>query len=471
MAMLELNVILLVLQWSILAYVVAVQTAYFALNVSSFLCASRYIASRVLDALPRRYADSDLRVSLLVPAYNEEATIAATIRSLLQVNFAEVELVIINDGSHDQTLEVLKKDFALVPIVEAFETQLTTKPIRRLYASSLYPSIKVIDKENGGKADALNAGINFSRNPLFCSIDADSILERDSLHRAVQPFLDNPDTVACSGTVRVVNGCKVRRGFLVETGLPHNPLALFQVVEYIRAFLFGRLAWLPLNSILIIPGAFGVFRRRSVLAVGGYRTDTVGEDMDLVLRLHRDHRLQGKAYSIGYAPEAICWTEVPERVAALKAQRIRWQRGLSESLRNNRQLLFHPKGGSVSWLAFPFMVLFEWLSPVLETGGYVFMSVGCFLGFVRPDVALIFFILAVGLGALNSASALFLDELIFHRYPKLRHILILFFVALLENVGYRQLTAVWRVTAFIGWVRGRPATWGAMTRGTSWQIR
>jgi cellulose synthase/poly-beta-1,6-N-acetylglucosamine synthase-like glycosyltransferase len=461
---------ILILQWLVLVYVVALHASYFALIVSSFVCASKNVASRVLDALPRRYAESDLPVSVLVPAYNEEATITATIHSLLQIKYTEFELVVINDGSRDQTLEVLKKDFALVPVLEAFEAQLTTKPIRHLYASSLYPSLRVIDKENGGKADALNAGVNFSKTPLFCSIDADSILERDSLYRALQPFLDNPDTVACSGTVRVANGCKVHRGFLLETGLPRNLLALFQVVEYVRAFLFGRLGWLPLGSIVIIPGAFGLFRKRSVVAAGGYRTDTVGEDMDLVLRLHRYHRFQGEAYSVGYAPDAICWTEVPEQVTTLKAQRIRWQRGLSESLRNNWQLLFHPKGGSVGWLAFPFTVLFEWLSPLLETSGYFFMIAGYFLGFVHPHFALIFFVLAIGLGALNSASAIFLDELTFNRYPKLRHILVLFLVAVLENVGYRQLNAVWRLMALVQWVMGRPSRWGEMARGTSWQI-
>lgn len=469
--MLELNILVGILQWSVLGYIVVLHVSYFALHVSAFLCASQYMASRVLDSLPRRYSESDLPVSILVPAFNEEATITATIHSLLQLKYTEFELVIINDGSRDQTMEVLKKDFALVPVLEAFEAQLTTQPIRCIYASRLYSTLRVIDKENGGKADALNAGINFSRNPLFCSIDADSILERESLYRAVRPFLDNPNTVACAGTIRVANGCKVRRGYLVEVGLPRNLFALFQVVEYIRAFLFGRLGWLPLNSILIIPGAFGVFRKNSVVAVGGYRTDTVGEDMDLVLRLHQAYRFQDKTYSISYVPDAICWTEAPEQVKTLKAQRMRWHRGLCESLSNNWELLFHPKGGSVGWLALPFTVLFEWLSPFLETGGYIFMVVGFALGFVQPHIAAIFFALAIGLSALNSAIALLLDELIFHRYPKVRHLLVLFLVAVLENVGYRQLNAVWRVMAFVQWARGRPARWGVMARNTSWQIR
>jgi len=466
-----LNFSILILQWLIVGYMFALEVYYFILTLSSFWCASKYVANRAIDALPRRYADFDLPVSILVPAFNEEATITATIHSLLQLKYTEVELVIINDGSRDQTMEVLKKDFALVPVLEVFAGQIATQPIKCIYASPLYATLRVIDKENGGKADALNAGINVSRNPLFCSIDADSILERESLYRAVRPFLDNPNTVACAGTIRVANGCKVRRGYLVEIGLPRNLLALFQVGEYIRAFLFGRLGWLPFNSILIIPGAFGVFRTHSVVAVGGYRTGTIGEDMDLVLRLHRDHRFQDKKYSISYVPDAICWTEAPEQVKTLKAQRMRWHRGLSESLSNNWELLFHPKGGSVGWLAFPFAVLFEWLSPLLETGGYVFMSVGLFLGFVQPHIVAIFFALAIGLGALNTANALLLDELTFHRYPKVRHLLVLFLVAVLESFGYRQLNAVWRVMAFVQWAMGRPSKWGVMTRNTTWQVR
>jgi cellulose synthase/poly-beta-1,6-N-acetylglucosamine synthase-like glycosyltransferase len=467
----ELSFSVLILQWLTVGYVIALEVYYFVLNLSSFWCASKYMANRAIDTLPRRYTDFDLPVSILVPAFNEETTITATIHSLLQLKYTEVELVIINDGSRDQTMEVLKKDFALVPVLEVFAGQLTTQPIKGIYTSPLYSTLKVIDKENGGKADALNAGINVSRNPLFCSIDADSILERESLYRAVRPFLDNPNTVACAGTIRVANGCKVRRGYFVELGLPHNLLALFQVVEYIRAFLFGRLGWLPFNAILIIPGAFGVFRTHSVIAVGGYRTETIGEDMDLVLRLHRDQRLHDKPYSISYVPDAICWTEAPEQAKTLKAQRIRWHRGLSESFSNNWELLFHPKGGSVGWLAFPCAVLFEWLSPLLETGGCIFMFVGFALGFVQPHIAAIFFALAIGLGALNSANALLLDELIFHRFPKVRDLLVLFLVAVLENFGYRQLNSVWRVMAFVQWAMGSPSKWGVMTRNTTWQIR
>ena len=460
-----------ILQWIIVGYMVALEVYYFLLNVSSFWCASNYAGNRAIDALPRRFSESDPPVSILVPAFNEEATITAAIHSLLQLRYTELELVVINDGSRDQTMEVLKKNFALVPVPEVFARQLTIQPIKSIYASPLYPTLKVIDKENGGKADALNAGINFTRNPLFCAIDADSILERESLGRVLQPFLDNPNTIACAGTIRVANGCKVRKGNLVEIGLPRSFLALFQVVEYIRAFVFGRLGWLPFNSILIIPGAFGVFRTRSVVAVGGYRTDTIGEDMDLVLRLHRYHRFQSKPYSISYMPNAICWTETPEQVKTLKAQRIRWHRGLSESLSNNWELLFHPKGGTVGWLAFPYIVLFEWLSPLLETGGYIFMFVGFALGFVQPHIAAMFFALAIGLGVMNSANALLLDELTFHRFPKLRHLLLLFLVAVLENFGYRQLNSVWRVMAFVQWAMGRPSRWGAMTRNTTWQIR
>ncbi|MER3424720.1 MAG: glycosyl transferase, partial [Nitrospiraceae bacterium] len=307
--------------------------------------------------------------------------------------------------------------------------------------------------------------------PLFGSIDADSILQRDSLQRAVRPFLDEIATVACGGTVRIANGCEVSGGFLVKVGLPRNLLALFQIVEYLRAFLFGRLGWSPLNAMLIISGAFGLFQKETVVAVGGYRTDTVGEDMDLVVRLHRYLRLQGKRYRITFAPDPICWTEAPEDLKTLGNQRIRWQRGLSESLLNNRALLFHPQGGTVSWVALPFMTFFEWLSPVMVVFGYISIALGFVTGFLSDEEIAAFLFVEIGFGVLLSVSALLLEEISFHIYPKPHHLFILFAVAVFENFGYRQINSVWRFIGLWQWAVGRKAVWGDMTRSASWQSR
>ncbi|MGH7231537.1 MAG: glycosyltransferase family 2 protein, partial [Nitrospiraceae bacterium] len=330
-------------------------------------------------------------------------------------------------------------------------------------------NLRVIDKENGGKADALNAGINLSRYPLVCCVDADSILQRDSLQRVVQPFLEDPTTVACGGTVRVVNGCEVSGGFLINVALPQNWLALFQIIEYLRAFLFGRMGWSPINAVLIISGAFGLFHRDTVIAVGGYRHDTIGEDMELAVRLHRRLRDQRKEYRITFVPDPTCWTEAPENLRTLKNQRIRWQRGLLESLWAHRDLLFGRNAGTVGWLAFPFLLLFEALSPVVEIFGYVIMTLGFGVGVVSATAVAAFLMVAIGFGVLLSVSALLLEELSFHVYPRPKHLVMLFLAAIGENFGYRQLNAMWKLIGTVQWIRGTKGKWGEMTRTASWQ--
>ncbi len=441
------------------------------LDVVAAIHLRRYMEERSLNSLPHGYTGFEPQITLLVPAFNEEATIATTVKSLLQLSYSEFEIVVINDGSKDNTLDVLIKEFGLIPFPEAYDARLATKPIRTVYHAPAQPNLRVVDKDNGGKADSLNAGINISLYPLFCCIDADSILQRDSLRLAAQPFLDDPHTIACGGTVRVANGCEVKNGFLTKVGLPTNILALFQIVEYLRAFLFGRLGWSPINAMLIISGAFGLFHKDTVIGVGGYRHDTIGEDMELVVRLHRHMRLAGKPYRITFAPDPICWTEAPEDLTTLKNQRIRWQRGLCESLTNNLDLLFHPKGGAVGWLAFPFMALFEWLGPAIEVFGYVIVTIGFILGFVSFKVWLVLLVAAISLGILLSVSAFFLEEMSFHVYPKPQHVLLLLLGAILENFGYRQLNSLWKLIGLYRWMIGKKATWGAMTRTASWHSK
>ena len=415
------------------------------------------------------YAGLEPAITILVPAFNEEATIVAAVRSMLQLTYSEYEIIVINDGSRDHTLDVLVKEFSLIAFPETFRGQIATQPIRTLYRSTRYPNLRVIDKDNGGKADSLNAGINSARHPLFCGVDADSVLERDSLQRVVKPFLRHPEMVASGGTVRVANGCEVKDGYLLRVGLPRNPWALLQVVEYLRAFLFGRLGWSQLNAMLIISGAFGLFRTETVIEVGGYRTDTIGEDMELVVRMHRLLRQRGVPYRIEFVPEPVCWTEVPEDKATLKNQRIRWQRGLSESLTSNWGLMFSRNGGTPGWLAFPFMVLFEWLGPLVELGGYMFMVFAVTLGLVSWTAFAIFLFVAIGLGILLSASSLLLEEMSFHLYPNAWHLAALVLVAIVENFGYRQLNTFWRLVGLYRWAAQRESQWGAMKRKGNWQ--
>lgn len=461
----------MIAEWVFLLYFIGLNAGYLLLNLLSLISLSRYLQSNELDNLPQAQSGLEPPVSLLVPAYNETANITQSLHSLLQLDYPEYEIIAINDGSKDDTLNTLIRDFALIPFPEAYRARLKSKPVRTIYLSKDHPNLRVIDKENGGKADALNAGINASRYPIFCTVDADSILQRDSLRRVVKPFTEDPDTVACGGTVRIANGCEVSGGFLSRVALPNHPLALIQIVEYLRAFLFGRMGWSPLNAVLIISGAFGLFRKEAVVEAGGYRTDTVGEDMELVVRLHRTRRAAGKPCRITFVPDPICWTEAPQDLRTLKNQRVRWQRGLCESLSMNMGLLFHPRGGAAGWLAFPFMMLFEWLGPVVELIGFALMLVAYLFDYISGEALVAFLFLAVSFGLLLSVSALLLEEMSFHMYSRPSDMLRLVLALLAENFGYRQLNTVWRLMGLWRWLIGSKGHWGEMKRQGSWSNR
>jgi cellulose synthase/poly-beta-1,6-N-acetylglucosamine synthase-like glycosyltransferase len=439
----------------ILIYFIGLNSVYLMLNILSISGIARYMQSRDVAGLPHLFSGFAPPVTIIVPAYNEEEHILNTLRSLFQHNYPEYEIVVVNDGSSDRTLDIMKKEYSLVPFPEAYRNRIPSKHVRAVYHSTIDPRLRVIDKENGGRGDAVNAGINIARYPWFCRVDADSILQKDSLLLIVQPLLEDPTVVACGGTVRVANGCKSKDGIFIEADLSRKPLVLFQIVEYLRAFLYGRMGWSPMNAHLIISGAFGIYHKETVVAVGGYRSDTVGEDMELVVRLHRILSKQKKPYHITFVPEPICWTEVPDTRKKLKRQRITWQIGLIESLMMNRGLLFHDQGTFAGWLAFPFALFFEWMGPIVETLGYIIIIVGFIVGFISMKAFITFLILAIGFGVLLSTSALLLEEMSFHLYKKPWHIITLFASSIVENFGYRQLNTLWRVIAIFYYFRDK----------------
>jgi cellulose synthase/poly-beta-1,6-N-acetylglucosamine synthase-like glycosyltransferase len=454
-------------QWVCLTYVGLMNLGYLTLNVVSFVVLHRYVQRHSVET-PQVFSDFEPPVTLIVPAFNEELTVVATVQSLLQLRYPKFEIVVVNDGSSDRTLAALVEAFELRRFPEVLRIRLKTKRVRGVYRSPAFPELRVIDKDNGGKADALNAGINAARYPLFCALDADGILQPDSLRRVVRPFLEDSRTIATGGIVRVANGCDVVGGWLVQAGTPRNPLALLQVVEYGRAFLFGRLGWNALNGVLVISGAFGVFHKETVVEAGGYRTGLAGEDMELVVRLHRLSRRSGRPYRITFVPDPVCWTEAPEHLGVLKRQRVRWQRGLCESLALNADLMINRSGGCVGWIAFPFALLFECVSPLVETAGYVAFGIGYATGRVDAAFALAFLVVSVGLGVLLSASSLLLDEKSFHTYPKSRQVSSLLAASVAENFGFRQLTTFWRLEGFMRWAVGARQVWGEMTRTAGW---
>jgi len=446
---------------------------YFALATCAYLTLLITSAGEVMrQARDARHADYDLlltspltpAVAIIAPAYNEGAGIAQSVRSLLALRYPNHEVIVVNDGSTDDTLDVLRREFALRRIDALYHPALPTRPVRGVYVSALEPTLTVVDKENGGKADALNCGVNVARAPLFSSIDADSLLEPDALLRLVKPFVDEPDrVVAAGGIVRIANDLAVERGSVTAVQLPRRPLPMFQVVEYLRAFLAGRAGWSALNSLLIISGAFALFRRDLVLAVGGYTVGCLGEDAELVTRLHRHLRERRRPYKMVFLSDPVCWTEAPESLRVLRRQRRRWHRGLAETLSRHRGMFLRPRYGSVGSLAYPYFLAVELLAPVVEATGYLTLPLAWRLGALDPRVALLLLALAIVYGLVLSLGALAIEEYRHHRYPTWRDLLRLCAYGVAENVGYHQLTVLWRLEGLLDLLRHSP-TWGTMER-------
>lgn len=407
------------------------------------------------DALPP--------ITILVPAYNESATIQASVTAILTLEYRNYEVVVVNDGSKDDTMEQLRHAFDLYEVPRVYPETIATKPLRALYRSRSRSRLLVIDKDNGGKADSLNAAINASRFPLVIAVDADTLIEPDALLRLTRPFLLGRDIAAVGGTVRVANNCTVQDGRVTDARVPSRALPGIQVVEYLRAFLFGRLGWNRLGGNLIISGAFGLFRKEYVAAIGGYHTGSVVEDLDLVVRLHRYLRQRRIHYEMPFIPDPVAWTEVPESFRILSRQRERWHRGLIAAMWQYKGMLFNPRYGRIGFLAMPFYAFGEMLAPVVELLGYIVTVLGLAFGMVNVSFALLFVLVAWGYGMLLSIWAVVLEEVSFRRYRRFRDLIRMLLFAALENFGYRQCTVWWRLKAFVNVWKGVHA-WGDMTR-------
>lgn len=425
---------------------------------------SRFGAPVEPAQLWRRYAETAPPITLLVPAYNEELTIVESIRSLLALQYPSFEVVVVNDGSGDRTLEVLKAAFELGPVERSYELIAPHAPIRGFYGTPHQPRLIVVDKENGGKADALNAALNLSRAPVVCSMDADSLLESDALLRAVRPFVDDPERViAVGGTIRIVNGCEIQSGRVTRVGAPKNFLALLQTVEYLRAFLMARLAWSEAGCLLIISGAFGLFRRDAVMKVGGYSLNTVGEDMELVVKLHRHYRREKRPYRVAFMAEPVCWTEAPETLGVLGRQRARWHRGALETFVRHADMIGNPRYGRIGTLGFGYILLVDVLGPFIEAAGYLLIPAFWLLGILQTDYLYAFLAVSFGFGVVISVGALALEETVLRRFPDVETLGTLMAAAIVENFGYRQLNNIWRLVGTWQFVSGQHG-WGAMTR-------
>ncbi len=446
-------------------YVVFVDLFYFTFFLLSLVQLRKYMKKISFNEYEElRNSKLAPPVSILVPAFNEEVNIKDSIKSFLNLDYPNYEVIVINDGSIDNTLNILIEHFDLIKTNQAIRQQIKTQYIKDIYRSIKFPYLVVINKANGGKADALNAGINFSSYPYYCGVDADSVLEHDALLRTMSPFFEGEsDIIACGGIVRIANGCKVKNGRVIKVGLPKNIYAINQVIEYLRSFLVGRLGLSSINNLLIISGAFGVFRKKEVLEIDGYNPETVGEDMELVIRLQKYLYDNKKKSKVLFIPDPVCWTEAPENYSVLYQQRKRWNRGLIQSLFTHRKLIFNPKYGLMGLLAMPYFLLVELLGPPIELIGLIFFGIGLYFHIVNILFAITFLIATLLFGIFMSWGSVLLEEWNLKKYPDVRDLLKLSLYSIIDNFWYRQLNAYWKIKTLFLYSR-KDKSWGRMVR-------
>ena len=448
--------------------VIGLLTLQLCLFLVVFVAASVAVHQRPPFASPAllwsRYAHIAPPITVLAPAYNEAATIIESVEALLALEYPAFEVIVVNDGSSDDTLQKLVDRFDLRRAARLCDRVAPHAPIRGFYASPRVPRLLVVDKENGGgKADAINAGLNASRTPIICITDADTLVEPDALLRAVWPFIDDPLTVAVGGTICIANGSIVDGGRVVEARLPTNFFALVQALEYQRVFMVTRVGLSQLGAMAIVSGAFGLFRRDAVMEVGGYSLGTVGEDLELVVKLHRHFRESKRPYSIRFVAEPVVWTQAPESLRDLGRQRARWQRGALETIWKHRSLALNPRYGTVGLISFGQIILLDVIGPLVAVTGYVFVPLSWAVGVLSHAHFMAFLAAVFSLGILMSVLSLVFEQVILGRIERSRDLATLGVVAVLENFGYRQLCNLWRIQGWWQYLRKREQ-WGPMRR-------
>ncbi len=412
-----------------------------------------------------RYVDSNnlLPISLIIPAYNEQENIVQNIRSLMKINYPCYEIIVVNDGSTDRTGELVIEAFDMHPIETSIRYQIQTQTIRGVYFSKKYPNLLYVDKENGGKSDALNAGINISSYPLFTCLDADSRVEKDALLMLSLEFIKDSRTVVAGGIVRIANGSKIVDGELKGFSMPKKLVERFQIVEYYRSFLSGRVFWSATNSLLIVSGAFGLFRKQTVIDVGGYKRNTIGEDMEIVVRIHRHMRKNKIKYKVIFNELSICWTQGPMSMKDIRSQRRRWQIGLMDTLISHRAMTFNPRYGMVGLFSMPYNWIFELLGALIETIGYFLIPFSLIMGELNMFFFVMYFLLAVMLGIILSEGSLVLEQYTHRAAMTAKQSISISIYAILENFGYRQMISIFRVEGILKYRKLRK-TWGKIKR-------
>lgn len=459
------NILLILFGTIISVYMMTVVIAYAAMLVTA------YFELRKNAGLDKQEVDENFSgmyfskpLSIIVPAFNESTGILNSVHSLINLRYPQTEIIVVNDGSTDDTQDKLIEEFGMVPIYQAMRLQIESKRVVQLLQSTLQPNLFLIEKENGGKADALNAGINLAHYPYICSIDGDSILHKHALLRVMEPIVTSGgNVIAAGGTIRVANEMIVELGDFVEPELYNNPLVLIQVIEYVRSFLIGRIALGRFNLLLIISGAFSVFDRQWVIDVGGYSTDMIGEDMELVVKLHRLIKERKSDKRIISIADPICYTEAPQSLSILRRQRRRWHQGLLASLIRHRDMLFNPKYGAIGLVSLPYYWLVEAVGPVIECLGIIFILVSFVSGNIYFEFSLVLSWLFIIYGIIYTLGAVLLDCITTQTYPSTRSLFRIVVISLTEIFWFRPLTVFWRLEGIYRTVKGNKE-WGVMDR-------
>lgn len=404
-------------------------------------------------------------ISLIVPCYNEALNIDESLKSFLNMDYPEYEVVIVNDGSKDNTVQFIIDRYKMEKISNDSKRYLSTTQIYQCYQSSVNKKIFLIDKENGGKADALNVGIDFCHYDYFCSVDGDSILDSSSFKKIMRLIHAHPETIACGATIGVINGCDIKNGKIEKYNIPKKSIEIFQLLEYLRCFFIGRAGWEYMESNLIISGAFGVFKKDPVKKVGGYSVNHLGEDMDLVVRLHKYMKSNDKKYSIRFIKEPLCWTEVPFDIKSLKRQRSRWHKGLIMSLFDKRdeQLLIKPSNSLLSYFTVPYYIVADIFVPILVVFTYILIPIGLYLGFVSFTHIWLFFLTFLFYATSMSLACIFLQEIYYPRELSVKSLLILTYYSFIENFGYRQTINFFKLIAVYEYMTDQN-NWGEIKR-------
>jgi cellulose synthase/poly-beta-1,6-N-acetylglucosamine synthase-like glycosyltransferase len=461
-----LETVFLIVSFAIFLYFVIYSFSTLALlGLSLFQVSMLKVERGELFTPPRRLRRPG--ISLVAPAYNMAPLITANVRSLLAVDYEPLEVVIVDDGSEDGTTETLIDAFQLIEIPVGDRLAIATAPLTHLYVSRSDPRLRVVRKENGGRSDAVNAGLNVAYEELVAIVDADTLLERDALKRIGEVFAADPDNlVAVGGTIRIANGAVIENNQVTVPQVARRGVETTQTAEYLRGFLGARPAWSALNGLLIISGAFGVFRRDLVLAGDGLSKRTLGEDMELAMRLHHQLRPSRPQTRIAYAADANAWTEIPVSLASLRGQRVRWHAGLLDNLRIHHKMIGRPRFGAAGMLALPYTIAFEVLGPLLQVAGYGILVVLIALDEVSWWYAGALAVVALMVEQLQTAGAILIEEIGFRRYA-VRDLMLLAGWSLAELFWFSPLTALWRVWATLLVLSSRRPGWGSIPRGTA----